>query len=151
MRGDLTIRTVRTASGATAVQIIRYEHGRRIVEQHIGSAHTKDELDLLCHKAKLIREQLCTQPSLFSVNESPTQHVHIEQLHLHAVTHCFAYEALRRCSELCGLSSLDSLYQDLALMRIIEPASKLRTISLLHRYFGVVYAERTVYRQLPIG
>ena len=34
-------------------------------------------------------------------------------------------------------------------MRIIEPASKLRTIELLHRYFDVLYAQRTVYRLLP--
>jgi transposase len=34
-------------------------------------------------------------------------------------------------------------------MRIIEPASKLRTIELLNRYFNVSYAERTIYRQLP--
>lgn len=34
-------------------------------------------------------------------------------------------------------------------MRIIEPTSKLRTIDLLQRYFGVVYARRTVCRLLP--
>jgi transposase len=34
-------------------------------------------------------------------------------------------------------------------MRIIEPASKLRTIELLKRYFNISYAQRTVYRLLP--
>jgi transposase len=33
-------------------------------------------------------------------------------------------------------------------MRLIEPASKLRTIFLLRRYFAVAYSERTVYRAL---
>src|SRR6185312_7951792 len=56
---------------------------------------------------------------------------------------------LRRCSEQCGLGILSPLYQDIALMRIIEPASKLRTITLLQRYFHIAYPERTVYRLLP--
>ncbi len=30
------------------------------------------------------------------------------------------------------------LYQDLALMRIVEPASKLRTIQLLEQHFNVL-------------
>jgi hypothetical protein len=149
MRGDLRIRKTRTASGATAVQIIRYEQGKRIVVRHIGSAHTEDELTVLYREAELLREHLCIQPSLFSQEDLPTQLMHTAHLRLHAVTHHFAYDALRRCSQQCGLGSLHSLYQDLALMRIIEPASKLRTISLLHRYFDVSHAERTVYRLLP--
>lgn len=75
--------------------------------------------------------------------------MHMVHMHLSAVTHRFAYEALRNCSQECGLNWLPSLYQDLAIMRIIEPTSKLRTIELLNRYFGVTYAERTVYRLLP--
>jgi len=35
------------------------------------------------------------------------------------------------------------------MMRIIEPASKLRTIELLEKYFKISYAERSVYRLLP--
>lgn len=34
-------------------------------------------------------------------------------------------------------------------MRIVEPASKLRTIELLANYFEINYAERSVYRLLP--
>lgn len=151
MRSDLTIRTVRTASGASAVQIIRYEHGKRTIVKHIGSAHTDDELAALYREAELIREQLCVQPSLFTTEAALASPVLAPTLNLrlHAVTHRFAYEALRCCSEQCGLAFLAPLYQDLALMRIIEPASKLRTIELLHRYFDVLYAQRTVYRLLP--
>lgn len=149
MRGDLTIRTVRTASGATAVQIIQYANNKRIVVKHIGSAHTDDELAALRGEAERVREQLSPQLSLFSSVESPARLMHMDHLNLQAVTHRFAYEALRKCSQQCGLGFLSPLYQDVALMRIIEPASKLRTITLLQRYFNVSYAERTVYRLLP--
>ena len=42
--------------------------------------------------------------------------------------------------------TLPELYLDLALMRIIEPASKLRTLELLEWYFNVRYARRTLHR-----
>lgn len=149
MRGDLIISTVRTASGATAVQIIQYANNKRIVVKHIGSAHTDDELMALRNEAEHVREELSPQLSLFSSLESPARLMHMDHLNLQAVTHHFAHEALRKCSKHCGLGTLSPLYQDIALMRLIEPASKLRTITLLQRYFHVSYAERTVYRLLP--
>src|SRR5690606_1164665 len=60
-----------------------------------------------------------------------------------------ARDILMACASRCGLGDLPELYRDLALMRIIEPTSKLRTIELLQQYFNVRYAQRTVYRALP--
>lgn len=147
MKGALKIRKIQTASGATAVQIIRYANGKRHVEQHVGSAHTEDEITVLLDKAERLCEELDCQPSLFA-QPSSSRLMHMDHLSLNAVTHQFAYQALRKCSALCGLAKLPDLYQDLALMRIIEPTSKLRTIELLAKYFNVIYAERTVYRLL---
>jgi len=65
------------------------------------------------------------------------------------LTHKFALDFLKSCSQACGLGFLNSIYQDLALMRIIEPASKLRTLELLERYFSLSYARRTLCRLLP--
>ncbi len=39
------IRRVRTASGATAVQIAEYDGGRRKIGAHMGSARTEAEQD----------------------------------------------------------------------------------------------------------
>jgi transposase len=149
VQGNLSIRKVRTASGAVAVQVIRYAQGKRIIVRHIGSSHTDDELAVLCQEAETVREQLSQQPSLFSVIEKGSKLLHEDHLQLSSVTHRFAYTSLKKCSQLCGLAFLHPLYQDLALMRIIEPASKLRTIELLENYFKISYAERSVYRLLP--
>lgn len=148
MKKGLSIRTTKTASGASAVQIVRYQRGKCIVIKHIGSAKTKEEYAVLSREAEIIRDQLSGQQSLFPLDKSQAPIMHVEHLQLHKVTHCFAYEELKRCCHQCGLSLLPSLYQDLALMRIIEPTSKLRTIELLNRYFNVSYPERTVYRQV---
>lgn len=148
MRGDLTIRKVRTGSGATAVQIIKYVKRKRIVVRHIGSANTQDELTVLWQEAEILRERLCTQPSFFTeIEQKPI--LHAEHLTLRSVTHQFAINFLRKCARACGLGFLDLLYQDLALMRIVEPASKLRTLELLNKYFSLSYARRTLHRLFP--
>jgi hypothetical protein len=43
---------VRTASGATAVQIAEYDGGRRKIVAHVGSAHTEAELGILLGRAR---------------------------------------------------------------------------------------------------
>jgi len=46
------IRRVRTASGATAVQIAEYGGGRRKIVAHVGSARTEAELGILFERAR---------------------------------------------------------------------------------------------------
>ncbi|MBW6509986.1 MAG: IS1634 family transposase [Desulfuromonadales bacterium] len=149
MRGDLTIRTVRTSSGATAVQVVRNEGKKRIIVKHIGSAHSKNECQRLVTEAEIYAEAHCRQPSLFAKEVSPSPQLDLAHTKLVGVTHLFARNALLACARRCALGALPELYLDLALMRIIEPSSKLRTLELLQCYFNVRYAERTVYRMLP--
>jgi len=153
MRGDLTIRKVRTASGATAVQVVRNEGKKRPFIKHIGSAHTEQECELLMAEAKNYAEAHCRQPSLFAeTHPSPGPSLLQKALphtKLVGVTHQFARKTLFACARKCAMGTLPEIYLDLALMRIIEPASKLRTLELLQWYFNVSYAERTLYRMLP--
>jgi hypothetical protein len=46
------IRRVRTASGATAVQVAEYARGRQRIVAHVGSAHTDAELGVLMERAR---------------------------------------------------------------------------------------------------
>ncbi len=152
MRGDLTIRKVKTASGATAVQVVRNEGKKRAIIKHVGSAHSESECDLLMAEAVKYAEAHRRQPYLFPETPSQTnspQHLDLSHAELVDVTHQFARTALFACARMCGLGALPELYLDFAIMRIIEPVSKLRTLELLQRYFNVRYAERTVYRLLP--
>jgi transposase len=146
--GDLSIRTFQTTSGAKAVQVVRYERGERVIVKHIGSAHDRDELGLLHQQADEFIRLHCAQPDLFA--EAPSvESMPINRSRLIGVTHSVARQALMACASRCGLGALPALYLDLALMRIIEPTSKLRSIELMGRYFDVHYSERTVYRLLP--
>lgn len=149
LRGDLTIRKTMTASGATAVQVVRNEGTRRRVVKHIGSAHDESTLAALWVEAEQYAEAHRIQPHLFAPGAQSCVSTALTDATLVRVTHHFARDALLACARLCGLGSLPGLYLDLALMRMIEPASKLRTIELLKQHFDVRYAQRTVYRQLP--
>lgn len=61
------IRRTKTASGATAVQVVRKQYGEIVEIHHIGSAHGKRELNKLEKQAKeVLQEKLHPdQPGLF--------------------------------------------------------------------------------------
>lgn len=151
MRGDLTIRKTKTSSGATAVQVVRNRGKQRIVVKHVGSAHASDDIYALLEQAEAYAEAHRVQPHLFAPIDFPVPSatLNLSRTKLVGVTHRFARDVLLACARRCGLDGLPELYQDLALMRIVEPTSKLRTIELLQQYFNIRYPQRTVYRALP--
>lgn len=142
-----SIRKTKTGSGATAVQVVRYAQRKVVILKHCGSGKTFDEIAALVTCAEEWIARGIPQYSLFATSEQET--VSIASLQHLGTTHHFAREVLLAVLARCGFNTLhDTLLIDLALMRLIEPASKLRTISLLHRYFAIAYGERTVYRAL---
>jgi transposase len=155
MRGDLKIRKVRTASGATAVQVVQNKGTARSFLKHIGSAHDEHELEMLLDEAKQYIEAHCRQPNLFvdtgtdTPSSSSLFKAVLDKSSVEGITHQFARNALLACARKCGLGSLPELYLDLALMRIFEPTSKLRSMELLELHFKVTYAKRTLYRLFP--
>lgn len=135
MRGDLRISKVRTSSCATAIQIVRYVNRKYIVVRHVGSARKGQELEILMQETESTRNGLCIQPSFLLTKGEGTKLLYENHLSLNAVNHLFAHKILRQCSQMCGLGSMHPLYQNLTLMRVIEPTSKRRTIELLKAGF----------------
>ena len=140
------IRTVRTASGATAVQVVWYENNKRKIAKHIGSAKNNEELEVLRSAAQQFISEHEPQCSLF--HESNSQVVSFDHIEVTRVSHRFARAMLLQLARRCGLGELNELYLDLAVMRIIEPCSKYRSLELLRRYFDVHYSEY-IYECLP--
>lgn len=141
------IRTVRTASGAIAVQVVWYENHKTKIAKHLGSAKNAEALERLRLSAKQYIAEYEPQLSLFP--ENPFHEVvafdHIEAI---GVSHQFARTILLLLAKQCGLGELDALYLDLVIMRIIEPCSKRRSFELLKHYFDISYT-RYAYEQLP--
>lgn len=144
-----SIRKTKTASGAIAVQVVRYENRKVVVMKHIGSAATNDEIGALVESAAAWIEQETPQQTLFK--NKPRRTLALATARYVGVTHHFAYRILSMVGERLGFTSLKApLLLDLAYMRIIEPSSKLRAIMLMARYFNIRYVESTVYRILPM-
>ena len=109
MRGDLTTRKVKTASGATAVQVVRNEGKRCVIIKHIGSAHNESECDVLLAKAEKYAEEHRRQPNLFATplaSPNPLPQRDLSKVWLVGVTHLFARNALLSCARKCGLDVL---------------------------------------------
>lgn len=146
-----TIRKTKTASGATAVQVVIYRRGKAQILKHVGSAHTETDVAALMERARTYLEAYIhkTQCALFTESQPAPQFLSVEHAVVVGIQYRFARKFLLACAGAIGLDTLNEpLLLDLALMRIIEPASKLRTLELLHRYFGVSYGKSAAYAAL---
>lgn len=142
----LKIRKVRTKSGSIAFQVVQYVGHRVKIEKHIGSAQNEEQCKALHSLANEWIEKHIAQTTLFPAERQKT--LFVENAKCIAVTHHFAYHFFAKCVDACGLSQLPQLLIDLAIMRLIEPSSKLQAISLLARYFGKQYSQR-IYQTIP--
>jgi len=119
------VRTTKTASGATAVQIITKD-GRDIVAcDHIGSAHNETELAFLrgIAQRKLNAGQL--ELALFEDE--------LSGMHTVGAYSQLLFDVLSDVYHRLGLGILcDEVFMQLVLARIIEPTSKLDTIRVLN-------------------
>lgn len=121
------VRTVRTASGATAVQIVHgSRRGARDIE-HVGSAH--DEVELEALKAAAAQRLSAGQAQLdlgLTAAGGPAEIVSSRMSHL--------WDALGRAYERLGLDAaagVDEVFRALVAARVIEPTSKLDSLRVL--------------------
>jgi hypothetical protein len=140
------VRTVETASGATAVQIVHANRrGSREIE-HIGSAHTPEDVEVL---RAVARQRLhANQDSLDFGDGRPTGEAlpitSTQSKHLWDAL-CLAYAELR----FDGACGGDEVFRSLVLARLIEPTSKLDAIRVLTEIGLAPPAYRTIFRRLP--
>lgn len=144
----MKIRVVKTSSNAKAVQVVHYQHGKRKILRHIGSAHTQDALsDLLLVAEEWIKEY-SHQLFLFP-DENPNQLLLINQSSFLGIKYRFFHRQLESIQRTIGLDGLPALLNDLVTIRIFEPASKLRSLDLIEQYFGVSHSRKTFYKIAP--
>jgi hypothetical protein len=141
------VRTVRTASGATAVQVVwSSRRGSRDIE-HLGSAHSDDEVTALKQVAqeRIVAGQVALDLGLVvAAVDGPLEIVGTRAGHLWDAL-CRAYASLGFEDAACG----DEVFRALVLARIIEPTSKLDSLRVLEEVGVEAPSYRTVRRRLP--
>lgn len=145
----MKIRVVNTASSAKAVQVIRYENNRRIIVKHFGSCHTDEELEELTEIAKQWDKDYSNQLSIFS-DENSTSVLHINHCEFLGAYFTFFYQTIAHLQQQIGFRDIgDDLMNDLVVIRLFEPASKLHSIELLETYFGIKHRRQNFYKLAP--
>jgi hypothetical protein len=142
------VRTVKTASGATAVQIVHSSRrGSRDIE-HIGSAHGETELEALKAAARQRMAggqgelDLGLAPSAGGSGPLPITSSRMAHL-ADSLEH--AYRALGLEDAAGG----DEVFRRLVLARIIEPSSKPGSLRVLEEAGVPAPSYRTLKRRLP--
>ncbi|MFZ1703274.1 MAG: IS1634 family transposase [Saprospiraceae bacterium] len=141
-------RVVKTASNAKAVQVVRYHQNKRVIMQHIGSAHSEQALnDLLVLADEWIKD-FSSQLSIFP-DDNPSKLLHLHHSSFVGVKYRFFYQQIMALQHQIGLGDLPALLNDLVAMRIFEPASKLRSLVLMEQFFGIGHSRKTYYKIAP--
>jgi hypothetical protein len=143
------VRTVKTASGAVAVQIVwSSRRGSRSIE-HLGSAHDEAQLEALKMAAATRLSQgqqtLDLEVGVGPGPGEPLQIVGSRAPHLWDAL-CYGYRALGFDRVLDG----DEVLRDLVCARIIEPTSKADSLRVLAETGVGSASYRTVKRRLPV-
>ncbi len=123
------MRRVRTASGATAVQIV-HKRGRTVLGiDHIGSAHDEGQLAILLETAQA---QLNAGQQMLPIADGPTGGRPIGEPVVEETASLIVWETLEAIYTSLGLDQIgDNAFKALVLARIIEPTSKADTVRVL--------------------
>jgi transposase len=142
----LQVRVVKTKVGSRSVQVIRYENSKRVIVKHIGTGSADEEINALSEIARSYIEDLSQQLSLFGDVQLPDSVVMLSQCEYLGFYYTFLYDVLYAIQTQIGYTSqIDGMLNDLVIIRIVEPASKLRSIELMETYFGIGHRRQRYY------
>jgi hypothetical protein len=140
------IRTVKTASNATAVQIVHSSRkGSRDIE-HIGSAHTAEDVEVL--KA-VARQRLHANQDTLDFGDGRPRGAALPILSTRSQHLWDALEVGYRVLGLDAACDQDEVFQALVLARAVEPTSKLEAIRVLEEIGITPPSYPTINRRLP--
>ena len=171
------IRRVRTASGATAVQIAESVNGRRRIVRHVGSARDEAELGLLVEEARRLladdaqRElDLGITPKAFKVEmvpppagtlfsdatAGPAPRQLVARPQILKSSSGLLYDALAGVYASLGFDDAvgDEVFRDLVIARVVEPTSLLdvdRVLAELGRTSASLSTRKRTLRRARAG
>ncbi|MFC3561773.1 IS1634 family transposase [Pedobacter jamesrossensis] len=142
----LHIRVIKTKGNSRSVQVFRYRYTKRVIIKHIGSGTTDEQITALQEMARLFIADLTKQSFLFEDTKPKRDTVLVNQCDYIGVYYTYFFDVLRAVQHQIGYGmAVDSLLNDLVVMRIFEPASKLRSIELMETYFGIKHRRQRYY------
>ena len=171
------IRRVRTASGATAVQIAESVNGRRRIVRHVGSARDEAELGLLIEQArrlladdaqheldlgitpKAVKAEMVSSPAgtlFIAAAAGPPPRQLVARPRVLKSSSGLLYDALAGVYASLGFTEAvgDDVFRDLVIARIVEPTSLLdvdRVLAELGRTSASLATRKRTLRRARAG
>ncbi|MFZ2514939.1 MAG: IS1634 family transposase [Candidatus Lutibacillus vidarii] len=167
------VRRVRTASGATAVQIAESVGGRRRIVRHIGSARDEAELGLLIAEARRLladdaqheldlgltlvapKAVMVPAPAHELFPGGPEGRRWVRRAHVLKTSSGLLYEALAGVYARLGFDAVgDEVFRDLVIARVVEPTSLLdvdRVLAELGRSSASLSTRKRTLRRANAG
>ena len=155
------LRQVKTASGATAVQVVAKDHGVRRIVEHLGSAHDEAELAALM---RLGRQRLLAGQQVLDLGpalnddadevggQAPGDGGAVRRPQIISRRSGWPIEAIRSAYRRLGLGEAvggDQAFEQMVAARLIEPTSKADTPRVLSEIGWPAPAHRnTLYASL---
>ena len=126
-----------------------YRNRKRVVYKHVGSGRTDAEVSALREVAQEIIDGLMPQLP-FSGEAGHKNVLELDRSEFIGVYYSYFHEIVGRVAAQIGLDKvLGPLLLDLSIIRIFEPASKLRSIELLAECFGIRHRRQAYYESAP--
>lgn len=142
----LHVRTVKTKGNSRSVQVSRYQSSKRIIIKHIGSGTSEEQITVLQEMARVFIADYTRQLYLFEESKPNQESVLVNQCEYIGIYYTYLYDVLRSVQHQIGyVLEPDGLLNDLVVMRIFEPTSKLRAIELMQTYFGIKHRRQGFY------
>lgn len=133
-----------------AVQVVTYRGKRAIIRKHIGSAKTKKDAFLLKKLAREWMVEFSGQQSLLP--KETADDVLLGKYKYRGFRYGLVEAVIRQIFNTVGLTQVGGntgkMFLDLALIRVVEPASKRESQRLLFALFGIKYDLTAIYRSL---
>ncbi len=146
------VRTVKTTSGATAVQVVEYVNNRRAILFHAGSARNDEELLSLKESALAWIDKNNPQKSLFplAAKQNPSSLISLDKCHYLGFRYQLLYDTFWSLGIKLKFHLIpeSKILNDLVIARIAAPSSKLEAFEFIADYFGIKHHRTSLYRQL---
>lgn len=143
------IRQIKYSTDSVSIQVYKIVNRKRVIVRHIGTAHNGQQKADLLFLANDFIKKMSKQVALFEDNHSNTV-LYLNQTEFIGVHYTFLYELISKIIIAIGFDKIKNiLLVDLIIIRMFEPASKLRSIELLEEYFGISHRRQSYYEYAP--
>lgn len=143
------IRRIKYSAKSVSIQVYKIENRKRVIVRHIGTARNEEERLHLLSLADDFIEKASKQLNLFK-NQETNNILYVNKTKFIGIYYTFLYELISKFINTIGFDKIkNNLLLDLVILRMVEPASKLRSIELLDEYFGIKHRRQSYYQSAP--